>query len=119
MPTIDQFITFFYTQDLAKTAHFYETILQLPLERDQGDCRIYRLTDSAAIGFCQRDYTPTEQQPFIITLVTEDVDAWYNSLLAQNIQFQKAPALNPKYNIYHCFLRDPNGYLVEIQRFMD
>jgi hypothetical protein len=22
-------------------------------------------------------------------------------------------------NIYHCFLRDPNGYLIEIQRFLD
>ncbi|OQY24133.1 MAG: hypothetical protein DRJ03_06405 [Chloroflexi bacterium] len=27
--------------------------------------------------------------------------------------------LNPRYNIYHCFLRDPNGYLIEIQRFLD
>ena len=22
-------------------------------------------------------------------------------------------------HIYHCFLRDPNGYLIEIQRFLN
>jgi catechol 2,3-dioxygenase-like lactoylglutathione lyase family enzyme len=29
----------------------------------------------------------------------------------------KPPAHNPRYGIYHCFLHDPNGYLVEIQSF--
>ncbi len=26
---------------------------------------------------------------------------------------------NPEYRIYHCFLRDPDGYQIEIQRFDD
>jgi hypothetical protein len=34
------------------------------------------------------------------------------------IRFEKPPAANPRYNIYHCFLRDPNGYLLEIRRFL-
>ena len=38
-------------------------------------------------------------------------------LQARGVQFDKPPELNPKYAIYHCFLRDPNGYLLEIQRF--
>jgi catechol 2,3-dioxygenase-like lactoylglutathione lyase family enzyme len=51
--------------------------------------------------------------------VTEDVDRWYEKLSGQGIVFEKQPAFNPDYNIYHCFLRDPNGYLLEIQRFED
>lgn len=34
------------------------------------------------------------------------------------IVFEKSQ-LNPRYAIYHCFLRDPSGYLIEIQRFED
>jgi len=37
--------------------------------------------------------------------------------MERGVVFDSPPALNPKYNIYHCFLRDPNGYLLEIQRF--
>jgi hypothetical protein len=55
----------------------------------------------------------------IVTLVTQDVDGWYARLLERGIAFEKAPAFNPDYNIYHCFLRDPNEYLLEIQRFCD
>ena len=31
----------------------------------------------------------------------------------------KEPVMNATYNIYHFFMRDPDGYLVEIQRFLD
>jgi catechol 2,3-dioxygenase-like lactoylglutathione lyase family enzyme len=118
-PPIDRQITFLYTRDLAKTAHFYEEILELPLKLDQGSCRIYQVSRDGYVGFCQRD-RPVEgaEAPVIITLVTPNVDAWYEQLAAQGIEFEKAPAVNPRYNIHHCFLRDPNGYLIEIQRFL-
>ena len=112
-------ITFFYTRDLTSTAHFYESIMGLPLARDQGDCRIYHVADSAYIGFCERAAAPEKPEGVIICLVTPDVDAWYNHLKAQSVSFEKAPSVNIDYNIYHCFLRDPNGYLIEIQRFLD
>jgi catechol 2,3-dioxygenase-like lactoylglutathione lyase family enzyme len=47
------------------------------------------------------------------------VDGWCEKLREQGVQLEKEPAYNPEYKIYHCFLRDPNGYLVEIQRFED
>ncbi|MEO1266647.1 MAG: VOC family protein [Myxococcota bacterium] len=55
----------------------------------------------------------------IFTLVTDEVETWHTYLTAQGVTFDKAPAYNPKYNIDHCFVRDPNGYLIEIQRFHD
>lgn len=114
----DQQITFLYTRDLAATAEFYEHVLELPLERDQTDCRIYRVSSTGYIGFCQREFTPAPTQPIILTLITDDVDGWYTTLQARGVVFEKPPALNPKYQIYHCFLRDPNGYLLEIQTFL-
>lgn len=118
-PTIDQQITFLYTRDLAATARFYEEVLGLTLVVDQGDCRIYRTSPEGYVGFCQRQAAPQEPLGVILTLVTAEVDAWYQYLGERGISFEKPPALNPKYGIYHCFLRDPNGYLIEIQRFTD
>ena len=118
-PPIDQQITFLYTRDLEATAHFYEDILGLPLVLDQGDCRIYRVSEGGYVGFCQRSSAPEQPSGVTLTLVTPDVDGWYRHLTDQGVAFEKPPALNPRYDIYHCFLRDPNGYLIEIQRFLD
>ena len=120
---IDQQITFLYTRDLETTARFYEEVLGLPLALDQGVCRIYRVSGDGYLGFCRRAETP-EQPPdmppaVIFTIVTEEVDQWYSHLSDRGAVFDEPPAINPQYNIYHCFLRDPNGYLIEIQRFLD
>jgi catechol 2,3-dioxygenase-like lactoylglutathione lyase family enzyme len=122
-PSIKQQITFLYTQDLAATSRFYEEVMGLALKLDQGHCRIYQVSADGFLGFCQRDEAPEgpsdpAARATILTLVTEEVDAWYERLKEQGIAFEKAPAVNPEYNIYHCFLRDPNGYLIEIQRFL-
>ncbi|MBR8832505.1 MAG: VOC family protein [Stigonema ocellatum SAG 48.90 = DSM 106950] len=58
-----------------------------------------------------------KQSGFIFTIVTQQVDEWYEYLKQRGAEFEKPPAFNLKYKIYHCFLRDPNGYLIEIQRF--
>jgi len=124
-PTIDQQVTFLYTSDLAGTAVFYEEMLHLPLVLDQGSCRIYRVSGDAFLGFCRQGDDSSEPvevsagRTVIVTLVTADVDAWYDFLKAQGVEFEKPPAHHPTYNIYHCFLRDPNGYLLEIQQFLD
>jgi len=118
MPDFDAGITFCYTRDLKRTAEFYENLLQLELVLDQGGCRIYRVAKGAYFGFCQREETGSNKG-LILTLVTDDVDGWHERLSAQGVEFEKKPALNPQYKIYHCFLRDPNGYMLEIQRFED
>jgi catechol 2,3-dioxygenase-like lactoylglutathione lyase family enzyme len=118
-PPVDQQITFLYTRDLSNTARFYEDKLGLRLALDQGSCRIYQVCGNAYLGFCQRETTPEQPEGVILTLVTDDVDEWYEHLLGLGVTFEKAPAHNQVYGIYHCFLRDPNGYLVEIQRFDD
>ncbi len=123
-PPIDGQITFLYTRNLAATAHFYEKIMELPLKLDQGSCRVYRLCGNSYVGFCQRADAPTRASDpgtrhIILTFVTPKVDEWYRLLSERGIIFEKPPAINPQYKIYHCFLRDPNGYLIEIQRFLE
>ena len=116
--SFDSHIVFLRTLNLAKTAEFYENTLGLALALDQGKCRIYQVADKAFLGFCKNDDI-IQRDGVIVTLVTQDVDEWYQQLRSQGVEFEKEPAYNPEYKIYHCFLRDPNGYLVEIQRFED
>ena len=121
-PPISDQITFIYTTDMAAAIDFYEEKLQLPLALDQGGCRIYRVTGNAFIGVCRRpkdDIHPPDprKRGVILTLVTEDVDAWHARLKDAGVAFDAPPAHNDEYEIYHTYLRDPSGYLIEIQRF--
>ena len=118
-PPIEHQITFLYTADLASTAHFYEEVLGLQLALDQGDCRIYRVARRGFLGFCEREDAPDLPRGVILTIVSQEVDRWYLYLRDQGVFFEKEPTFNPDYKIYHCLLRDPNGYLLEIQRFGD
>ena len=114
----DQAVTFFYTSDLETTAKFWSRTIGLSEVLDQGTCKIYRVSQDGFIGFCEREDI-TASKDVIITLVAQDVDARCDTLRARGVVFEKEPTHNPTYNIYHAFLRDPSGYLVEIQRFED
>ncbi len=118
-PPIDQQVTFLYTRDLATTANFYENVMKLSLVLDQGSCRIYRVTQDGFLGFCDRIEAPQQPVGVLFTIVTSAVDEWYEYLKEQRVYVEKSPTLNPEFNIYHCFVRDPNNYLIEIQQFLD
>lgn len=117
-PSIDQQVTFLYTNDLEQSADFYANILQLPLILDQGACRIYRTSRDSFLGICKTD-EPIGTVNVIVTLVSTEVDKWHAYLLEKKIHIEKPPTLYEKFNIYHLFVRDPNGYLIEIQTFLD
>ncbi len=124
-PPFEQQVTFLYVRDTEVSYRFYGETLELPLVLDQGLARIYRVgPGDAFLGVCK---SSSVQQPplpdraplgLIFTFVTQEVDAWYRHLLAKGVAFEKAPAENTTYKIYNCFFRDPDGYLLEIQRFM-
>jgi catechol 2,3-dioxygenase-like lactoylglutathione lyase family enzyme len=121
-PSISEQITFIYTDDLEKSSNFYEEKLCLALVLDQGGCRIYRITGTAYLGVCLRpagslQKPDPQKRGVIFTLVTPEVDAWYEFLTQKGIDYETTPQWNDEYGIYHSFLRDPNGYLIEIQRF--
>ena len=118
MDGFDAQVTFCYTRDLEAATRFYEGLLGLELVLDQGVCRIWRVAATAYLGFCTREEAP-RPDGIILTLVSKDVDGWHERLARRGVAFEQPPAHNPDFDIYHCFVRDPDGYLVEIQRFED
>lgn len=113
----DANITFLPVSDLDRSHAFYAGQLGLELVLDQGSCRIYAISQGGYIGVCERDEATTADG-LIVTFVTEEVDAWYERISAARDDVEP-PRLNPKYDIYHFFVRDPDGHLVEVQRFED
>ncbi len=113
-PGFDSQITFVYAEDLARSAAFYGEVLGLELARDQGACRIYRVRPDAYLGVC--NHRTPDPGGVIITLVSDDVDGWADRLRAADIEVD-GPHANDRFELYHCFVHDPDGHLVEIQRF--
>lgn len=112
-----QQITFLHTSDLKATWQFYTQVLFLTLARDQATCLIFRVNDGAYLGFCEHIEPIQPGRKVILTLVSNDVEDWYKTLKSRGVDLMDPPKYNPKYQITHFFLKDPNGYWIEIQRF--
>lgn len=112
--SFDAQITFVYVADLARSATFYGDVLGLELVRDQGACLIYRVSGEAHLGIC--DHRPPEPGGLIITLLADDVDGWAERLVSLGHAVD-GPEDNARFALRHCFVSDPDGHLVEIQRF--
>jgi catechol 2,3-dioxygenase-like lactoylglutathione lyase family enzyme len=114
----DAFVSFAFVRDLDAADAFYRGRLGLDLVTDQGACRIYRVTAGGFLGLCDHR-PPTPPDAVILTLVRDDVESFCESLAADGVQFEKEPSHNETFGITQAFLRDPDGNLVEIQRFDD
>ncbi|MHA1670343.1 MAG: VOC family protein [Promethearchaeota archaeon] len=55
----------------------------------------------------------------ILTFVTENIDEIYEDLLNKGAKISQPPQKSPKFKIYHFFMKDPNGYTIEVQKFLD
>lgn len=113
------FIGFYGTPNIAETHEFYNTVLQLPLSLDQDACRIYAVPGGGHIGFCEHLAVCHTWKSPIITLLTDRVDQVYERLCQAGIESATKPQRNTQFNLYHFFVRDPAGYTVEIQQFLD
>jgi catechol 2,3-dioxygenase-like lactoylglutathione lyase family enzyme len=113
-------ITWVYTHDLEITSNFYENGLGLKLVIDEGAARIFQVSSTAQIGVCSAfEDRVVEPKGGMITLVTNEVDEWYTHLTRRGVIIKDEPHVLEKFNIYTFFVEDPNGYVIEIQQFLD
>lgn len=110
-------ITFLSVSSLERAGEFYAGVLGLRLVLDQGHCRIFQAAGDAYLGVC--DTRPTDPGNVIVTLVTDDVDDTHQRLLNAGAPIDVPPRHNPDFGIYQLMTRDPDGHVVEVQRFDD
>ncbi len=118
-PDVQGFIAFYPCHDLTATTDFYVRELGLEVARDQSTCVIFRVAREAFLGFCQAEGTLPQHQSLILTLLIDEVDEVYKRLRGLGVETEGAPKLNERFGIYHFFARDPDGYRVEVQRFVE
>ena len=111
-------ITFLKTKDLVETTHFYTQVMGFELVLDQGSCMIFRVSTNSYLGFCLTEGS-TGSEEIMVTLEVDDVDAASLYFESQGIEIEVMPRLNERYQIYQMIICDPNGYWIEIQRFLD
>jgi len=114
-------ITFLYYDDLDPAAAFYGDVLGLDLVEDQAWARIYRVAGDAFLGIVAGDrgyHRPQPRNAVLLTLVVDDVPAWYDYLAARGVHLLTGVQHRPEIQIRCIFLQDPGGYTLEIQQFL-
>ena len=116
-------ITFLTYEDMEAGDHFYRVVLGLPLIEDQGWAKVYRIHGAANVGIAEARRGPVDKTVgagALLSIVVEDVDAWYEILRDEpTIELLGPPAMVGNIPVYSFFLKDPAGYHIEIQSFTD
>jgi len=121
-PGIGSSIVWFYYDGLTAAARFYGEILGLELVLDQGWAQIYRVSGGAFVGLVDGSSGKghcrhTEESAVLLTLVVDDVEAWYSYLESEGVLVEGEINTIPTIDVQGFFLRDPGNYAIEIQKF--
>lgn len=122
IPGIDETVTFFYYEDLEAALRFYEDVLELPVTMNEDWVKILRVTATSSVGLVLDGHgfhDVASDKPAMLSIVTEDVDAWYRRLIDAGVVIRRE--LPPpddaksagKAPIRGFIAEDPGGYTVE------
>jgi len=140
-------MTLINTEDMARSRRFYEEGLQLPVRQDRGAVVFYAL-NAAGATLCvaeivvasnrggergiwhaqppwihpstpQRDMIGHWQDTVMLCLLTDDVDGHVQRLEEHGYRIEQQPREQLMFGYYSALVRDPDGHLVQLQRFLD
>jgi catechol 2,3-dioxygenase-like lactoylglutathione lyase family enzyme len=121
---------FLNTSDLEATANFYSGIIGLPVVFEQpGFVKFFQVAPQAFLGVCMRgSRDPADVKGAIPTFVCAtpaEVDRWQCTMEQHGIEIEKRAGSGISSDgkhlptLYNLFVRDPAGYLIEFQAFLD
>lgn len=121
-PSVQSQITFLYYHEIESVHHFYQEVLGMELVADQQWAKIYRAGGNGFLGIVRGDrgyHRPRQDSAVLLTLVVEDVDEWYRYLQARDVNLLTGVKEMAEIQVRGFFLKDPGGYTIEIQQFLD
>ena len=119
-PGTSGLITFLYYEDLEKAAKFYSEVMGFKLTTDQRWSKIFRVAENAYVGCVDGSvgyHKPSPTKPVMLTVVVDDPDAWYEHFKAHGVETLNEPHDDEELNLRIFLLKDPEGYVIEIQKF--
>lgn len=117
-PSIDETVIMLYYPELGPAAVFYGEALGLEAVYESAAAKLFRLTPTSVVGIVregeQAYHRVRKENAVMLSIVTDDVDAWYARLRNRgDIEILK-PVANSLENPIRAFLvADPGGYTVE------
>lgn len=122
-PSIAEQHTFFYYKDLAPVRAFYGGVLGLEATFEDDWVSIYRITPTSFVGATREgggaQHRAQEHNAVMLSITTEDVDAWYRRLKAAgNVHFIKELYNHQDAPIRAFLVADPGGYTVEFFQWL-
>lgn len=131
--SLDGTITFVYSRDVEASRRFYAEGLGLRVRSDKGVVVFYALPGRAtSLGVVQEGVSAAVDPPcsaktagrdsVMLCLLTRDVEAVLGrcaALALPGVTIEQSARANERFGIYNALLRDPDGYLVELQTFID
>jgi predicted enzyme related to lactoylglutathione lyase len=115
-------LTFFYYKDHEKAAEFYEKIMGFQLIQDQKWAKIFKVNDNAYMGCVDGNigyHKSSEAKPVMLTIIVDDPDEWYRHFKENGVETINEPRDDKELNLRIFLLKDPEGYVIEIQKFYD
>jgi predicted enzyme related to lactoylglutathione lyase len=111
-------ITWLYYKDLASAQKWYEDIMGLEMEVDQGWSVIYKIVDGAYVGLVDGAHgyhKANDIKPVILCLNVESADAWHKKLMDNGLEIEELPRESERLKVRVFMLKDIEGYTIEIQ----
>ncbi len=111
-------ITWLYYKDLQKAMSFYEKVMGFEQVVDQGWSKIYKIREGAYVGLVDESkgyHRTSEAKPVILCLNVHDADAWWRRLKEKGVKLEEQPEESERLKIKVFMLKDPEGYVIEIQ----
>lgn len=115
----EQSITFLYTDDLPRSVAFYAGVMGLEAVLDQPSVHIFGWTPTSFLGVCDVATRPRGTKGMMLTFLVADARDTCARLEAQGVVFDEPLALRGGGTLRSAFFRDPDGYVLEIQEFLD
>ena len=119
-PETNGILTFFYYKDLEKAAEFYEKIMGFQLIEDQKWAKIFKVKDNAYMGCVDGNigyHKYSDTKPVMLTVIVDDPDEWYEHFKKNGVETINEPHDDKELNLRIFLLNDPEGYVIEIQKF--
>lgn len=118
---IDGLMACLYYEDVERTTKFYTEIMGFKTIRDQGWFKILKINEGKFM--CLVDgkkgfHKASPAKPVMITFMVNDVDAWHRHLKKHGVELLGEPNDYQDLGIRMFMLKDPEGYVLEIEKFL-
>jgi predicted enzyme related to lactoylglutathione lyase len=114
-------VTFLYFNDVEAAGRFYGASLGFEKTFDLGWVKIFSLSTTSSVGLVdgkRGSLRPADEKPVMLSLVVDDVDAWFARLRDRGVALDAPPRDAAEVPVRAFSFRDPEGHTLEVFQWL-